>query len=581
MDSARRQNTGPGRVAGHRLLGRRLSGPIRLLVLLGALLLAAAACSGDDDDSASETEAASVDADMAGGEDAERNAGGVEAGEPAPATTAAESFDGAEDEAAMEEGDAMADGDLDAEAPTPADGSADNPLGAGGTSVTPTAADLGRKLIFTAFVTVGVDDVAAASAEATSIIEGMGGFLFGQETTGGPQASSQLTFKVLPDDFNRALEQLGAVGELRNQSVTTDDVTERIVDLESRIQVAELGVERLRAALEAAPSLEDYAEIERLLLDRESNLEVMRGQLRTLEDRVDLATITLLLTQDRVDNAIELRVSTYDGHDTGASCPGQDQGAIEAGSKTTVCFDIINQGDQTLTDITLTDTVLEIDGETELIEVFGSLDELAPGQAVLVATEIEPERDLRLRTRVTAVPTDGVSPEQVGPSVSTQVAYEIRVFEADRPPGFSDGFSTAVAILGGLWTALVVVLGFLVPLLILVPLLVLLWIGVRALLRRRPARPTPPGGPWGGNQPPPPPSAGPQPAAAVAAPASADAGSPGDAATRPDATAQSHAAPPPDATPRSDAAPGAGVGGGNGTAGAAGTTPSGVPGPPT
>ncbi len=165
----------------------------------------------------------------------------------------------------------------------------------------------------------------------------------------------------------------------------------------------------------------------------------MRGQLRTLEDRVDLATITLLLTQDRVDNAIELRISTYDGHDGGASCPGQDQNSIEAGTKITVCFDVINQGDQTLTAVTLTDTVLGIDAETELIEVFGSLDELAPGQSALVATEIEPERDLRLRTRVTAIPTDGVSAEQAGPSVSTQVGYEIRTFEPDRPPGFGDG----------------------------------------------------------------------------------------------------------------------------------------------
>ena len=511
MDSARRHRIGPGRSAGDRWLG-----PIRLLVMVAALLLLAAACSSDDaetSDTATDAPSFGDAEESQGGESADLAGGGVAADDTAEATAAS---DGA-DEAAMEEGDAVADGGADAEARQPAAESDDNPLGAGGTRVTPTAADLGRKLIFTAFVTVGVDDVAAASAEATSIIETMGGFLFGQETTGGPEASSQLTFKVLPEDFNRALEQLGSVGELRNQSVTTDDVTERIVDLESRIQVAELGVARLRAALEAAPSLEDYAEIEQLLLDRESDLEVMRGQLRTLEDRVDLATITLLLTQDRVDNAIELRISTYDGHDGGASCPGQDQNSIEAGTKITVCFDVINQGDQTLTAVTLTDTVLGIDAETELIEVFGSLDELAPGQSALVATEIEPERDLRLRTRVTAIPTDGVSAEQAGPSVSTQVGYEIRTFEPDRPPGFGDGFSTAVSILSGLWTALIVVVGFLIPLLILVPLLVLAWLGVRALLRRRPTKPTPPSGPWGGNQPPPPPSPGPPPAAVEAA----------------------------------------------------------------
>ena len=510
MDSVRRHRIGSGRSARDRRLG-----PIRLLVMVAALLLVAACSSDDAETSDTATDAASFEQaeDSQGGESDDLAGDGVAAADSAADDTAASDGD---DEAAMEEGDAVADGGADVEAPRPAAESDENPLGAGGTRVTPTAADLGRKLIFTAFVTVGVDDVAAASAEATSIIEGMGGFLFGQETTGGPEASSQLTFKVLPEDFNRALEQLGSVGELRNQTVTTDDVTERIVDLESRIQVAELGVARLRAALEAAPSLEDYAEIERLLLDRESDLEVMRGQLRTLEDRVDLATITLLLTQDRVDNAIELRISTYDGHDGGASCPGQDQNSIEAGTKITVCFDVINQGDQTLTDITLTDTVLEIDAETELIGVFGSLDELAPGQSALVAKEIEPERDLRLRTRVTAIPTDGVSAEQAGPSVSTQVGYEIRTFEPDRPPGFGDGFSTAVSILSGLWTALIVVIGFLIPLLILVPLLVLAWLGVRALLRRRPTKPTPPSGPWGGTQPPPPPSPGPQPAEAEA-----------------------------------------------------------------
>ncbi len=241
MDSVRRHRIGSGRSARDRRLA-----PIRLLVMVAAYLPLVAACSSDDaETSDTATDAASFEQaeDSQGGESADLAGDGVAAADSAADDTAASDGD---DEAAMEEGDAVADGGADVEAPRPAAESDENPLGAGGTRVTPTAADLGRKLIFTAFVTVGVDDVAAASAEATSIIETMGGFLFGQETTGGPEASSQLTFKVLPEDFNRALEQLGSVGELRNQSVTTDDVTERIVDLESRIQVAELGVAQLR-----------------------------------------------------------------------------------------------------------------------------------------------------------------------------------------------------------------------------------------------------------------------------------------------------------------------------------------------
>lgn len=439
-----------------------------LLALLAVLVLLIAACGGSDDDadSSSDSESSEEGEDFAAG-------GGVANDEAADVDA------GGDDDAAFEN-DAAA----DEEVAQSEDGAEPSTLGSGGARVTPTAADLGRQLIFTATVSIEVTDVAAASAEATAIIEELGGFLFGQNTTGGAQASSELTFKVLPDDFNTALERLGTVGELRNQSITTDDVTERIVDLGSRIQVSELGVARLRTALEETQTLADYAEVERLLLDREADLELMRGQLRTLQDRVDLATITLVLTQDRVDNAIEVEISSYEAHDNGESCPGQDGFGMESGSDVTICFDIINVGDQTLTNIVLTDTVLGIDAETDLLEIFGTLDELAPGQSVLVAYETRPERDLRLRTRVVAIPTDGVSSEQAGPSVSTQVTFDIRTFEPDDDPGFGDGFGVAVSILQGLWVALKVTIGFLIPLLILVPFI---WLGVKGtqLIRRR------------------------------------------------------------------------------------------------
>ncbi|MDH3683179.1 MAG: DUF4349 domain-containing protein [Acidimicrobiia bacterium] len=488
---------------------------LRVVTLLAVIVVIAAACGGDDaatvsgDDSGefAETTVAAFDEEQAEESEAETEAPAAEAEATGQDLAAAGEDDVAPDPgtAAVERDEA---GTADEGAVEEADG---GQLGTGAATVTQTAADIGRKLIFTANVHVGVDDVAAASAEATSIIEGLGGFVFGQNTVGGAEPSSELVFKVLPEDFNRALEQLGTVGELRNQSVSTDDVTERIVDLESRIQVAELGVERLRAALEGAATLEDYAEIERLLLDRESELEVMRGQLRTLEDRVDLATITLLLTQDRVENAIDVRISTYQGHDTGESCPGQEGFTVEAGSDVTVCFDVVNIGDQTLTDIVITDTVLEIDGDTQLIEVFGSLDELAPGQSALVAHEINPERSLRLRTRVVAVPTDGVNPGPSGPSVSTQVSFDLRTFEPDSDPGFGDGFSAALSLLQGLWIAVTVVIGFLVPLVVLVPFVLLAWWGWRSIRRRRPPAVTAagPGSPGNGQppqEPPPPPA---------------------------------------------------------------------------
>ncbi len=434
--------------------------------LLGLLLLfavVATACSGNSEDSATASDVVDTATDAAD-----------DAAEVVETDGDSDAGDAMEEEA-ME----------DRESSDGADTA--NALGSGGaTGAELTAADIGREIIFTATIGVEVDDVASAGARATEIIDDVGGFVFGQNTVGGAEPRSEITFKVDPSRFNEALERLGTIGELRNQSITTDDVTERVVDLSSRIEVAELGVERLRTAMENAPDLEQFAELEGLLLSRESDLEVMRGQLRTIRDRVDLATITLSLSQDRIENSVRLQVTVYGDHDGGVSCPGGAENVnVPEGSEATLCFEITNSGDQTLRDLTLTDTVLEIDDNGDLIEVFATLDELAPGQSAMVAYEITPERASRPRPRVSGIPTDGISSDATGTAVSTTSEFQIRTFEAETDPGFGDGWDAARDLLSGLWIMLTVLVGFLIPLLVLLPILWLIWRGLSMVLARR------------------------------------------------------------------------------------------------
>ena len=75
-----------------------------------------------------------------------------------------------------------------------------------------------------------------------------------------------------------------------------------------------------------------------------------------------------------------------------------------------------------------------------------------------------------------------MSDEAVGPAVSTAAAFQIRVFEAETDPGFREGFDAAWDLLKGIWVALTVLVGFLLPLLIFVPIAWLLW---KALLPLR------------------------------------------------------------------------------------------------
>jgi hypothetical protein len=174
--------------------------------------------------------------------------------------------------------------------------------------------DSSRKVVSTASLTVEVESVVTASAEAVVAAEGVGGVLFAESTSYRDGARSVLTLKVPPDAFTPTLATLAGFGEPLTQEVSSDDVTERVVDLASRIKTAEASVDRLRTFLEGVTSVSDVAQIEGELLVRETDLENLQGQLRTLENQVDLATIVLTLTEpDTVDEPVEEEDSALPG----------------------------------------------------------------------------------------------------------------------------------------------------------------------------------------------------------------------------------------------------------------------------
>ena len=418
--------------SGEPMIGIHRLRPIGATVV--ALLFVAAACSTGSDDSGIDT---------AGGFAFEGDAATVSTvaaaeqapGEPAAAPSGGEARDG------------------------------DDALGTGGVAPVALAIQtVARQIIFTADMTVAVTDVAAAGVEATRIVEGLGGFLFGQQTVGLPEPRSMLTFKVAPDDFQEALSRLGSIGEIRTQNVSADDVTERIVDLESRIKTAEVSVERLQGLIAEATTVAAIAELETQLLDRETQLEVMRGQLRTIQDQVAYATIVVTLTEAVSRPQVDLAVTAYPGHaDAGQSCPGDGGIQVEQGDDVTMCFEITNTGDMPLTDFDLNDTVLELE-LVDLLVVFGDPeDTIEPGQTLILAAEVAPERSFRSQTRVTAAPVNADGEVLENRRVSTTSSTFVEAVDPGGLPGFADGLETSVDALRTIGGVAVVVAGVVVP----------------------------------------------------------------------------------------------------------------------
>ncbi|MBU1493072.1 MAG: DUF4349 domain-containing protein [Actinobacteria bacterium] len=346
-------------------------------------------------------------------------------------------------------------------------------------------ADLGRLIVYTASISVEVDDVITAGAEAQAAVAGLGGVLFGQETTTGEFPRSVLTIKVPPANFQEALQRLSGVGKLLGQSVYADDVTERVVDLQSQITTSEASVERLRGFLANATDLETVAKLETELLNRETSLEILRGRLRTLDDQVAMATIVLALTEpvpDVPEPSIELIQTGYDGHDGGAGCPGADELQIDEGSAYTVCVTVTNDGDTPLTDIEVSDRGLKIDSD-EFILIAGSLDTpLAPEGTLIFVFEGEGDPDwsgTNPAVRATAVDEAG---DQIRVEINRSLErLRLRVDPDDSLPGFTDGLGKAWEALQRIIGVGVVLAGALIP---------FLWVPILAIaaiwfMRRR------------------------------------------------------------------------------------------------
>ena len=431
--------------------------------VIGFILLLAAACAGGDDE-ASEYDMQSVEDEA----------------HSAPATTAAAIYSSAEE--AVTTTLAMAESDADfvetEETAAGSDGAVPaTPEDTGFSGNTP--ADLGRDIIYRGTVWVQTSDVEAAAREAVNIVQGAGGIVFGQQVRSGPDPLSYLTFKVEPPYFMQVLDRLAEVGELMDKRMTADDVTERIVDFRSRITTSEASVVRLRELLAFASDLENVALIERELLQRETDLETLRGRLRTLADQVSLATIEMTIAQlpEPVPET-GLRVDAWVSGSDDDPCLGDDRLDTSADADAYFCIQVENTGEVALIDIEVSSEALRLrpqDGRTDprwSQRADWSFDRIEPGE-LLSAVLHETIREGRMAGRV--VTRGGIevefvvsgTPVPAGEALLDEVAGAAYVWveaaEDAGAPSFTDALGSGSRALVLAVGYVVAIVGLLLP----------------------------------------------------------------------------------------------------------------------
>ncbi|MFD4879797.1 DUF4349 domain-containing protein [Streptomyces sp. NPDC058420] len=160
-------------------------------------------------------------------------------------------------------------------------------------------------IIRTASLSVRVKDVPKALDEARTTTENAGGFVGNESTTrdGQGHEHTQVVLRVPSDRYDEVLADLEGAGKLLQRTAKAQDVTDQVVDVESRIASQRASVARVRELMDRATKLSDVVELEGELSTRESDLEALLAQQASLKDRTSLATITLSLSQTPVAKA--------------------------------------------------------------------------------------------------------------------------------------------------------------------------------------------------------------------------------------------------------------------------------------
>ncbi|MFJ3659125.1 DUF4349 domain-containing protein [Streptomyces sp. NPDC090119] len=152
-------------------------------------------------------------------------------------------------------------------------------------------------VIRTASLEVEVRDVPGALAKARQVTEDAGGYV-GEESTDRDDDGSERTRVVLRVPAERYEEVLGSLqgtGKLLRRTARAQDVTDQVVDVDSRITSQRASVARVRKLMDRAEKLSDVVALEGELSSREADLEALLAQQASLKDRTGLATITLSL----------------------------------------------------------------------------------------------------------------------------------------------------------------------------------------------------------------------------------------------------------------------------------------------
>jgi hypothetical protein len=157
---------------------------------------------------------------------------------------------------------------------------------------------IGPSVIKTAELTVAVGrgEVDEALADATRLASSMGGFVASSTITASDAGRGTIVLRVPADRFERALAEFESLGSVERRTVSGEDVSQDVIDLEARLRNWESQEAVLLRLMDRAQSVSDTIRVQGELSRVQLEIERLRGRLGYLRDQTELGTVSATFT---------------------------------------------------------------------------------------------------------------------------------------------------------------------------------------------------------------------------------------------------------------------------------------------
>ena len=180
--------------------------------------------------------------------------------------------------------------------------------GSGGQVADLTAALPELLIIRTGELELVVGDVTAAARAGRDLVDRLGGYVGGSaESDVAAGGSARTSYRIPAAQWEATLDGLrGLAREVRRMEITTEAVTNQVVDLRARIANLRATETALQAIMAKATAIKDVLEVQTRLTDVRGQVERLVAEQEQLEDRAAYGTLVVTFALPPVPVAEEV-----------------------------------------------------------------------------------------------------------------------------------------------------------------------------------------------------------------------------------------------------------------------------------